>query len=651
MKIESRAGFVCFLLAALACLLATNVFAQYQGVWKDDADPAIHNFYIQHYSTGSTVVIYTTDAIHSYAFLTDISNDQFQAVSMDIPDESKSLSITFITNSHAVAAITDNISRATTTISIDKKYAAVRTMHSGIWKDAASVFSMYVQDYGAGSSAIVYTFDGVTFQAFVGDITMFLFSAAGLADQSEELDMVFTGFDKGTVTVEPAVAPTYFPSGNFSYNVTKAFSPGALDVGFQFTPASGPVPLEVDFIDISTIGFTSWSWDFGDGGTSTEQDPKHTYNEPGEYNVVVTMSGSGLSYTCMGSETIQVHEMGWNPTIGGSVTLSPSGAPLSGVAITADNGGGSTVTDGSGEYSLAVPHGWSGALTPFLVGYTFTPGSESFSNVTADQTRNFTASLRYVTVSGTVTDEQTGLGLQWVEIRLPGWGTTSTNAQGVWSAQVLYGWSGAVSASLAYYTFLPAEISLGGVIAAATGIDFIGIPVQTTVTLMGTVTARPEDGGRGIGGVTISYTGDTAAGSTTTDATGHYSFTVPSGWSGYALAARTGWTFQPPSISYSNQTTDSVNDYTGFADLTISGNIIADQALGGGYLAEVDVVFTSDEGSWSVKTDLSGNFSSTVPYNWSGTVTPTLTGRRFDPGFRSYSGLTKDVLDADFVGY
>ncbi|MBT5803702.1 MAG: PKD domain-containing protein, partial [Gemmatimonadetes bacterium] len=36
---------------------------------------------------------------------------------------------------------------------------------------------------------------------------------------------------------------------------------------------------------------TSWSWDFDDGTTSTEEHPLHRYEKAGEYVVVLTING------------------------------------------------------------------------------------------------------------------------------------------------------------------------------------------------------------------------------------------------------------------------------------------------------------------------------------------------------------------------
>ena len=48
---------------------------------------------------------------------------------------------------------------------------------------------------------------------------------------------------------------------------------------FTGTPLSGDAPLNVAFTDAST-GATSWSWDFGDGGTSNAQSPNYVDRYP-----------------------------------------------------------------------------------------------------------------------------------------------------------------------------------------------------------------------------------------------------------------------------------------------------------------------------------------------------------------------------------
>jgi PKD repeat protein len=47
----------------------------------------------------------------------------------------------------------------------------------------------------------------------------------------------------------------------------------------------------VAFKDLSVGKVTSWSWDFGDGETSTEQNPIHTYKRPGHFVVVLNVEG------------------------------------------------------------------------------------------------------------------------------------------------------------------------------------------------------------------------------------------------------------------------------------------------------------------------------------------------------------------------
>ena len=71
--------------------------------------------------------------------------------------------------------------------------------------------------------------------------------------------------------------------------------PGA---GFTADPLSGAAPLNVQFTDTSTGSPAHWFWDFGDGATSVEQNPSHTYVADGTYSVSLTVAnGVGRNYT------------------------------------------------------------------------------------------------------------------------------------------------------------------------------------------------------------------------------------------------------------------------------------------------------------------------------------------------------------------
>jgi len=63
------------------------------------------------------------------------------------------------------------------------------------------------------------------------------------------------------------------------------------EANFIASPTSGQAPLTVQFSDMSTGDITSRLWDFGDGETSREQHPFHTYNYEGTYTVTLTVEG------------------------------------------------------------------------------------------------------------------------------------------------------------------------------------------------------------------------------------------------------------------------------------------------------------------------------------------------------------------------
>ncbi len=97
--------------------------------------------------------------------------------------------------------------------------------------------------------------------------------------------------------------PMANPSSNITYNVqvqdaNNCSSTSSVSVtvvsapvaAFSSTPTVG---FGVDFFDLSTGTVTNWLWDFGDGVTSTQQNPTHTYAAAGQYTVCLTATNNG----------------------------------------------------------------------------------------------------------------------------------------------------------------------------------------------------------------------------------------------------------------------------------------------------------------------------------------------------------------------
>ena len=80
-------------------------------------------------------------------------------------------------------------------------------------------------------------------------------------------------------------------------NVTANFAILPPIADFSASVVTGSAPLIVVFSDTSINSPAAWLWDFGDGSTSTQQNPTHVYDQEGTYTVSLTAtnaSGSGV---------------------------------------------------------------------------------------------------------------------------------------------------------------------------------------------------------------------------------------------------------------------------------------------------------------------------------------------------------------------
>jgi len=73
-------------------------------------------------------------------------------------------------------------------------------------------------------------------------------------------------------------------------------TPDGLIASFQ-SEVSATNPFEVAFTNFSSDDATGFSWDFGDGETSTEESPTHIYSEGGSFTVVLTATDGTDSKT------------------------------------------------------------------------------------------------------------------------------------------------------------------------------------------------------------------------------------------------------------------------------------------------------------------------------------------------------------------
>ncbi|MFN8395264.1 MAG: PKD domain-containing protein [Bacteroidia bacterium] len=138
------------------------------------------------------------------------------------------------------------------------------------------------------------------------------------------------------------------------------------------TTVSCETPLTVNFTDLSTGNPNTWLWDFGDGNTSTAQNPSHTYTAPGNYTVTLTVTGpNGCTDQVVFNNYIQITEpvadfigtpiMGCIPLPVAFTDLSQSIFPI--VSWQWDFGDGNTSTAQNPGHTYTTP----GAFTVSLI--------------------------------------------------------------------------------------------------------------------------------------------------------------------------------------------------------------------------------------------------------------------------------------------
>jgi beta propeller repeat protein len=207
-------------------------------------------------------------------------------------------------------------------------------------------YRIVYQDYRNGNSDIYMgTIPGKELKTpevnFSSDVTEgYVPLSVQFTDLSENATEWNWEFGDGVNSTEQNSAHIYSSAGTYIVNLTATDGKGTdsklatitvLDVipvaSLSTNVTEGYAPLSVQFTDLSE-NTVSRSWEFGDGTTSTEQNPTHTYNETGQYTVTLTAKNM------LGSNAITKYNFinianGVLPVVSFSSNVTEGYAPLS----------------------------------------------------------------------------------------------------------------------------------------------------------------------------------------------------------------------------------------------------------------------------------------------------------------------------------
>jgi uncharacterized repeat protein (TIGR02543 family) len=359
-----------------------------------------------------------------------------------------------------------------------------------------------------------------------------------------------------TVSEQPATK-----TGGFTYTEITACS--ALTADFTATPTTGLKPLTVNFDAAASAGAASYSWDFGDYGstdnTATGVTASHIYASSGIYEVTLTITDSIGRYTATATKSITVMEIAGCTT---PSTASFTATPLTGNVplIVQYDASGSSSDVTSFSWNFGDDHTGTGAY-----------GSHTYSKVGTyymklDATGCSTASSsKYITVTcdaaPTITADKTSGNLPLtVNFTAGGTGTNPT-------------WNFADSASGSLNTASGTSVShtfnssgYYDVTLTTSGYDGCTKIVSTRITVgcdaIPKITANPTSGNLPL---TVSFT-SVGTGSNPTWNFGDSA----SGSSNTASGTSTSHTYNAAGRYYVSLTTTGTNSCSGYASTYIT---------------------------------------------------------------------------------
>ncbi len=257
-------------------------------------------------------------------------------------------------------------------------------------------------DGGASGAGAVFSlaaiFDQITAAPAVGAAPLTVnFTSSGNDSLGNAITNWNWNFGDGSISTAQSPSHTYILPGNYTPTLLATNTNGVLisesgpsitvsgpNVAYTANPIAGVTPLNVRFmsaaIDSASNAIVRWNWNFGDGSTSTAQNPAHTYTNAGIYTPTLVATNSlGAAIPGVGPASIP---SGIAPVYSGVVlnggfeTGDFTGWTLGGLDTNdmfVDTGSQSGIHPQSGSYLAAL--GSSGSLGYLSQTLATTPGT------------------------------------------------------------------------------------------------------------------------------------------------------------------------------------------------------------------------------------------------------------------------------------
>lgn len=159
----------------------------------------------------------------------------------------------------------------------------------------------------------------------VGGCAPVIINPKPIINTPEPIASYLWDFGDGTTSSDPSPIHQYNNQGTYNVTLTITTTSGCTDIltvqngvkvgsppipDFSATPTEVCADQSVSFTDLSTGDITSWMWYFGDGSVSTDQNPRHEFNDTGYFDIVLVIENNGCS-----DSIVKLHYVKVNPPV------------------------------------------------------------------------------------------------------------------------------------------------------------------------------------------------------------------------------------------------------------------------------------------------------------------------------------------------